>query len=100
MQPIFTTSKPKKPQKVNLEKKLLEDLQKKFPDEKIELIFVHTDAKTKKQSITVNGERIRKSWAPPVAEVKNKKHYKLLLARCTKYIKDLIWEKETSEKDK
>ena len=83
-----------------MEKRLLKDLQKKFPDEKIELIFVHTDAEIKKQSITVNGERIHKSWVPPVAEVKNKKHYKLLLERCIRYIKDLIWEKETDEKDK
>ena len=77
-----------------MEKKLLRDLEKKFPKKKFSLALVETTAEIQKETLIVNGKKIKYSWSPPVEELKEKVAYKRLLKWCVKGVKELEWKAE------
>tara|TARA_R110000744_G_scaffold132839_1_gene241132 strand:+ start:174 stop:431 length:258 start_codon:yes stop_codon:yes gene_type:complete len=79
-----------------MEKKLLRDLKKKFPKKKFSLALVETTAEIQKETLIVNGKKIKYSWSPPIGELKEKEKvaYKRLLKWCVKGVKNIEWKEE------
>ena len=84
-----------------MRKRLLRDLKKKFPGKKLELVFIEEApgpleayASTQRQTLMIDGEKIKYSWRPPAEVITTEGVYERLIHWCEKGIKDLIWSEE------
>ena len=71
-----------------MRKKLLKELEKKFPDKKITLTLVEVSDSHTKETLVVDGQKIDFCWDPPVERIKSKNFYKTLLETSEKSIKE------------
>lgn len=74
------------------ENKLLDDLEKKFPDDDISIIYIYIGpwgkATKKKQSLLVNQKKINSSWSPPLDEIETEEVFKAVYDMCVREIKN------------
>tara|TARA_R110002110_G_scaffold13376_1_gene64050 strand:- start:151 stop:402 length:252 start_codon:yes stop_codon:yes gene_type:complete len=68
------------------EERLLDDLEKAFPNDNISTIYVFTDPRGNRQSLLLNEKKISFSWSPPVDKIDTEGSYKAILDRCTEEI--------------
>ena len=68
--------------------KLLDELEKAFPDDSISIIYVSTRPKKNKQSLIVNDQKISFSWSPTIDEIDTEESYEALKKMCVREIKN------------
>ncbi len=71
-----------------MRKKLIKELEKKFPGKEITLVLVEVGGSHEKETLIVDGQKIDFCWDPPVEHMKSKNFYKTLLEMCEKSIKE------------
>lgn len=74
------------------EEKLLDKLEKEFPDDDITIIYVYigpwNNETKRKQSLLINGEKIAFSWSPPLDKIETEDTFNTIYKMCVREIKN------------